>query len=72
MYLKSIHNRIINAEYVYTVMAKNISTLCQYDQSALFIPLIFFILKEKSQKSNLSLDNKNLKWEKISWNKCFS
>ncbi len=31
------------------------------------------LLKNNSQKSNLLLDNKNLKWGKISlWNKCFS
>ncbi len=33
--------------------------------------LIFYL--KKSQKSNLSLDNTNLKWGEISlWNKCFS
>ncbi len=37
---------------------------------ALLIILIFYL--KKSQKSNLSLNNKNLKWGKISlWNKCF-
>ncbi len=32
------------------------------NQSALLIVLIFYL--ENSQKSNLSLDNKNLKWGK--------
>ncbi len=42
------------------------------NESASLILLIFY-LKEYSQKSNLSLDNKNLKWGEISlWNKCFS
>ncbi len=48
-------------------MAKNIGTLgnmikegCE-NESALLILLIFY-LKKKTQKSNLSLDNKNLKW----------
>ncbi len=41
------------------------------NESALLILLIFYL--KNSQKSNLSLDIKNLKWEKISlWNKCFS
>ncbi len=40
------------------------------NKSALLIILIFYL--KKSQKSNLSLDNKNLKWGEISlWNKCF-
>ncbi len=62
-------------------MAKNIGTLGKYDQTRLwklicivntfYLFFIFFFLN--SQKSNLSLDNKNLKWEEISlWNKCFS
>ncbi len=34
------------------------------NESALLILLIFYL--NKSQKSNLSLDNKNLKWEGIS------
>ncbi len=38
--------------------------------SALLILLIFHL--KKSQKSKLSLDNKNLKWgEILFWNKCF-
>ncbi len=40
------------------------------NESALLILLIFYL--KKSQKSNLSLDNKSLKWEEISLlNKCF-
>ncbi len=61
-------------------MAKNIGTR-YFDQnmikegcenySALLILLIFY--KKKSLKSNLSLDDKNLKWEEMSlWNKSFS
>ncbi len=46
----------------HTVMAKNIGTLGKYDQRRLWI----FYLK-KSQKSNLSLDNKNLKWGKYQY-----
>ncbi len=50
-------------------MAKNIGTLGKYDQKRLWkficivnpFDLLFFF---KSQKSNLSLDNKNLKWGK--------
>ncbi len=53
-------------------MDKNITTLGKYDQrkgcenlSALLILLIFYL-----KKSNLSLDNKNLKWGEIElWNK---
>ncbi len=54
---------------IYTVMAKNIGTIGKYDQRRLwkwicivnpFDIYIFFFLK--SQNSNLSLDNKNLKW----------
>ncbi len=53
-------------------MAKNIGTLGKYEnESALLILLIFYF--KNSQKSNLSLDNKHLKWGEISlWNKCFS
>ncbi len=41
------------------------------NENALLILLIFYL--KKSQKSNLSLDNKNLKWGEISlWNKYFS
>ncbi len=41
------------------------------NESALLILLIFYL--KNWQKSNLSLENKNLKWEEISlWNKCFS
>ncbi len=61
----------------HTVMAKNIGTLGKYDQRRLWklicIVNPFDLLFKKSQKSNLSLDNKNLKWGEISlWNKCFS
>ncbi len=42
------------------------------NKSALLILSIYY-LKKKSQKSNLSLDNKNLKWVEISsWNKYIS
>ncbi len=41
------------------------------NESALLILLIFYL--NKSQKSNLSLDNNNLKWKEISlWNNFFS
>ncbi len=41
------------------------------NESALLILLIFYL--GNPHKSNLSLDNKNLKWGEISlWNKCFS
>ncbi len=49
-------------------MAKNIGTLDKYDQRRLWKcicivnPLDILFL---SQKSNLSLDNKNLKWGEI-------
>ncbi len=54
-----------------TVMAKNIGTLGKIDQRRLCklicivnpFDLLFFF---KSQKSNLSLYNKNLKWGEIS------
>ncbi len=53
---------------MYTVMAKNIVILGKYDQrrlwkSALLILFIFYL--KNSQKSSLSLDDKNLKWGKI-------
>ncbi len=59
-------------------MAKNIGTLGKYDQRRLW--KLFWIVNsfdllflKKSQKSNLSLDNKIFKWGEISlWNKCFS
>ncbi len=49
-------------------MAKNIGTLGKYDQRRLWQLICIvnpfdLLLKEKSQKSNLSLDN-NLKWGK--------
>ncbi len=41
------------------------------NESSLLILLICYL--KTSQKTNLSLDNKNLKWGEISlWNKCFS
>ncbi len=40
------------------VMAKNIGTLGKYDQMLIF----WSFIKKKSQKSNPSLDNQNLKW----------
>ncbi len=53
---------------IYTVMAKNIGTLGKYDQRRLwkliFIVNPFDLLLKYSQKSNISLDNKNLKWGK--------
>ncbi len=58
-------------------MVRIIGTLGKYDQRRLWkliciVNLLVFYFK-KSQKSNLSLDYKNLKWEEISlWNKCFS
>ncbi len=63
--------------YIYTVMAKNIGTLGKYDQRRLWkwicIVNPFELLLKKSQKFNLSLDNKNLKWGEISlWNMFFS
>ncbi len=57
-----------DAEQVYswiTVMAKNIGTLCKFDQKRLWklicivSPFDLFL----SQKSNIWLDNKKLKWE---------
>ncbi len=58
-------------------MAKNISTLGKYDQRKLWkwicINPFDLLYKKKIQQSNLSLNNKNLKWGEISlWNKCFS
>ncbi len=60
-----------------SVMAKNTCTFGKYDQRGLWklicIVNPFDLLFKKSQKSNLSLDNKNLKWgETTLWNKCFS
>ncbi len=56
--------------HLHTVMAKNTSNLGKYDQRRLW-KLIFYL--KKSHKSNLSFDNKNLKWGEISlWNKCCS
>ncbi len=59
------------------VVVRIIGTLGKYDQegcenlSALLILLIFYF--KNSQKSNLSLENTNLKWEEISlWKKKFS
>ncbi len=48
------------------MVKKNIGTLGKYDQRRLW-KLIFIVnncllLLKKSQKYNLSLDNKNLKW----------
>ncbi len=54
--------------YIYTVMAKNIGTLGKFYQRRLWKlicivnPFDLFL----SQKSNLSLDNTNLKWWQIS------
>ncbi len=43
------------------------------NESALLILLIFYLKRKKSPKSNLLLDNKNLKWGEILLrNKCFS
>ncbi len=58
-------------------MAKIIGTLGKYDQRRLWklicIVNPFDLLLKNAQKSNLSLDNNNLKWGEISlWNKCFS
>ncbi len=51
--------------YIYTVMVKNIDTLGKYDQIRLrkLICIVnpFDLLFENYQKSNYSLDNKNLK-----------
>ncbi len=65
--------------YIYnTVMAKNIGTLGKYDQRRLWKLICIvnpfdLLFKKKSQLSNLSMYNKNLKWGEISlWNKCFS
>ncbi len=56
-------------------MAKNISTLGKYDQRSLWkcicIVNPFDLLLKNSQKSNLSLDNNDLKWGDMLWNKCF-
>ncbi len=57
----------IIVEIVYTVMAKNIGTLGKYDQRRLWkcICIIYtfdILFKEFKNKSNLSLDNNNLKW----------
>ncbi len=47
-------------------MAKNIGALGKYDQRRLWklicIVNTFDLLFKNSQKSNLSLDNKNFKW----------
>ncbi len=45
----------------------------EYFRKALYMCIVSpFYLFFLSQKSKLSLDNKNLKWEEISlWNKCF-
>ncbi len=55
--------------YLHTLMAKNIGTLGKYDQRRLrkLICIInpFDLWLKKSQKSNLSLVNKNLKWGEI-------
>ncbi len=53
-----------------TVMAKNIGTLGKYDQRRLWklisiVKTFWSFIKKKSQKSKLSLDNKNLKWGEI-------
>ncbi len=52
----------------FTVIAKNIGTLCKYYQRRLWkwicIVTPFDLLLKKSQTSILSLDNKNLKWGK--------
>ncbi len=50
-------------------MAKNIETLGKYDQRRLWkliciVNSFNLLFKKKSQKSNLSLDNKNFKWGK--------
>ncbi len=55
-------------------MVRIIGTLGKYDQKRLWklncIVNLLYLLLKKSQKSNLSLENKNLKWEEISlWNK---
>ncbi len=62
-----------------TVVVRIVGTLGKYDQRRLWKlicivnPFYLLFKKKKSQKSNLSLDNKNLKSGKISlWNKCFS
>ncbi len=51
---------------MYTVMAKNIVNLGKYDQKRLWkcicIVNPFDLLLKKITKSNLSLDNKNVKW----------
>ncbi len=53
-------------------MAKIIGTLGKYDQRKLWKIIciakpFYLLLKNKSQKSKLSLDNKNLKWEKFNY-----
>ncbi len=50
-------------------MAKIIGTLGKYGQIRLWklICIFWFFYLNNSQKSNLSLDNKNLKWEEISY-----
>ncbi len=54
-------------------MAKNIGNLGKYDQKRLWKLICIVNPFDLSHKSNLSLDNKNLKWGEISlWNKCFS
>ncbi len=45
-------------------MAKNIGTLDKYDQRRLWKRICIVNPLFKSQISNLSLDNKNLKWGK--------
>ncbi len=73
MFEKISHeNSYIHRSNVYIVMAKNIGILGIYDQRRLWKRICIFnpfdILRS-SQKSNLSLDNKNLKRGKISlWN----
>ncbi len=53
--------------YIHTVVVRIIGTLGKYDQRRLWklicmLILLIFYLKN-SQKYNLSLENKNLKWE---------
>ncbi len=57
---------IINLNIKYTVMAKNIGTLGKYDQRRLWKCICIvnpfdLSFKKNHKKSNLSLDNNNLK-----------
>ncbi len=68
---KDTHIQYIHTCSELLVPLVNMIKECCENKCALLILLIFY-LKKLSQKSKLSLENKNLKWGEISfWNKCF-